>query len=432
MSSEKVQEEEEEGFEPVDVRSRIAALNGQNQTQTQKIDATSTQKVSPGNGKEKINKDTNKSPHDQNDGPGLDVKGLTALYGKNTLQSISPARSSDDRDSLLSVSKNGNDAESPSLLDKIKQDGSNNHLPPPAIPSRPVIQSKNGAPPPPPARPQISIDRSGPPQLPPRIREATTSRSETPTSVISDKGDADELNGSPVPYLPRRPQVAQPTNDLNGQISYVAREKPPRREMANSSSSKSVGTNKVAPNLPPRGQISKSADAIRETNSTNNVSRTSRLPNSRAQPKSPVLKKDLGPVVPPPRHIDVIRAPPKAGIRSDQSRVNFKSHQQFKRKRSRRRDEHDQIVYVVQPDAEDEQRYARLFEHQIALQAQRGGSAKALQQDTIVLLWRRSKLDANFLQKVYEKASGDEKDVHLTAFIKAMAAIDGELARRKR
>ena len=376
MSTIEQVKDEGDGFEKVDVRSQIAALNGQNRT--------------PAPAKAQQTREEEKQT------PKLNVKGLSALYGKEK-------SSSENKDPSSGIpSNNGNIVRETKTANDITQTESNK---PPAIPSRPFIQSKNEVPPQPLVRPQGSSDPIAPPQLPPRLKDGSTSRSSTPTSINSDKGGTAD---NPLPYTPRRPAGGT------------------RKGMTNSSSSGSLETGKLAPNLPPRAL--KSADAAQNSFTASNSSKTSVSPNPR------LIQKTPGPVAPPPpRHVDAIRAPPKVATRAVQSDGGrLSSHQQFKQRRSRKRDEYGQMRYSLDPEPKDEQRYMQLYNLQIALQAQQGGSARVLEQNTIVRLWKRSRLDARFLQKVYDKAIGDAGEgIHQTEFIKAMAAIDHELARRK-
>ncbi|PWN37002.1 uncharacterized protein FA14DRAFT_8603 [Meira miltonrushii] len=419
MSSTENAEDGGEEYERVDVRSRIAALNGQNRT-------AKAPTSSPKNDKDVIKVDDTQNRPEESSPPSIDVKSLSALYGGK--QGASAAK----KDSTSAVPK---ERKEPKPADDVKQVES---YKPPTIPSRPVTQTKNGVPPQPPARPQGSSDTSGPPQLPPRLKEGTTSRSSTPTSIISESGAAD----SPLPYVPRRPTAAgrqamlpagRSTDEITEKVPYATREKPARKGMTISSSSGSLDTGKIAPTLPPRMPLPKSADAAQKNFPASNVSKLSLSPNHRQQTQSQTARRTSGPVAPPPRHVNTIRAPPKVAARAGQSgggRLN--NHYQFKQKRARRRDEHGQMVYSLDPDPKDKERYAQLYELQIALQAQQGGSAKVLEQEMIVRLWKRSKLDARFLQKVYDEASGVGEGVHQTEFVKAMAAIDKELARRRK
>jgi hypothetical protein len=415
---EKEVEDEGDGFERVDVRSRIAALNGQNRiTNVPK----STAKPSPNiNSEEDIKTDPTQNKSDESDPPKLDVKSLTALYGRQSVKDPSSLVSNDSN--VIKELKPANDV---TQIESSK---------PPAIPSRPKIQIKNETPPQPPIRPHGSSDSNGPPQLPPRLKEGTASRSSTQTSINSER-----RSESPLPYVPRRPvtgrQATTPagrlTDDITEKVPYATRERSARKGMTISSSFGSLETGKIAPSLPPRIQLPKSADAAQNSFSSANISKTSTSPNPRLHAQSSTKASES--VAPPPRHVDAIRAKPKVAANLSQNRGKLNTHQQFKQKRARRRDEYGQMVYSLDPDPKDEQRYAQLYELQIALQAQQGGSAKVLEQETIVRLWRRSKLDARFLQKVYDEAKGAiGEGVSQTKFVKAMAAIDRELARRQK
>lgn len=419
MSSTENDKDEAEEYQRVDVRSRIAALNGQN-----RIAKPPTPFSKNGNDDKKADNAQIKS--EENIPPNLDIKSLSALYGGRQSQG------SEKKESSSAIPNDRKETKSPNAPTQAESSG------PPVIPSRPVIQTKNGAPPQPPARPQGLSDTSGPPQLPPRLKEGSTSRSSTPPSISSESGATD----SPLPYVPRRPiavgrQATLPagrsTDDITEKVPYATREKFTRRGMTISSSSGSLDTGKAAPTLPPRVPMPKSADSAQNNFSTSNNLKTSISPNPRQQSQNQTARKTSGPVAPPPRHVDAIRAPSKIAVRTVQSvGTKLSPHHQFKQRRARKRDEYGQMVYSLDPDSKDEQRYIQLYQLQIALQAQQGGSAKVLEQGTIVRLWKRSKLDARFLQKVYEEASGVGGGIPQTEFVKAMAAIDKELVRRRK
>lgn len=257
-----------------------------------------------------------------------------------------------------------------------------------------------------------------PPLLPPR--HSTTSSFDSDRSFDSPQPDPPSASSSLVP--PRRATALSARGNLS----------------PSPSSAVSGNTSQPSSPVPPPRTPTRSHAAARKPISTqgDNVSPHT-VSRSNRTTQLALHESSKEPIAPPPRHIDARR-----NTNASHSPVRPRHRHAYPRRNRKRLGTRSLSArpnsdFAREPSTDARERYEQLYNDLLEVQRKEEGiSPMGLKSASVVKLWKRSRLDHEFLGRVWEVAVGANENAAMEGmkcepFVRAICAIDGELARRR-